>query len=363
LASLSLRDRDAIVTREGLIFRVFSYSHPPNAYVCDAEYASAEIFASEDPRAPRTGGNQLFYKFYNDEGLKLVFSRFPQYTIFHEMLGQKVVGVKQSGITEARKPEARLQALIEAGAKDELEDAMQHVLNIVLRGSGLSAKNFGVFGSMLHGFHHPKFSDIDLIAYGREENAKMRETLEALYADGASDFRNEFESAEAMKGKRWRFKNYSVKEFMRHQRRKQIYGLFNDAKSGRTIKAEFEPVKAWSEIISEYDPEARIVQKGWVKINARVTADADAPFIPSVYAIEPLEIVSGAREALEAVRVFSYMEEFRLQAQRDEVVRVDGNLEEVASPKGRFHQVTLTYCPRYYEQVLKVLPQTRDSTI
>jgi predicted nucleotidyltransferase len=363
LASLSLRDRDAIVTREGLIFRVFGYSHPPSAFVCDAEYASAEIFTSADPRAPRTGGNQLFYKFYNDEGLKLVFSRFLQYTVFHEMLGQKVVGVKQSGIAEARKPEARLQALIEAGAKDELEDAMQRVLSIVLRGSGLSAKNFGVFGSMLHGFHHPKFSDIDLIVYGREENAKMRETLEALYADGSSGFRNEFETAEAMEGKRWRFKNYSLKEFMRHQRRKQIYGLFNDAKSGRTIKAEFEPVKAWSEIISEYNPEARIVQKGWVKINARVTTDADAPFIPSVYAIEPLEIVSGAREALEAVRVFSYMEEFRLQAQRDEAVRVEGNLEEVASPKGSFHQVTLTYCPRYYEQVLKVLPQTRESTI
>jgi hypothetical protein len=49
------------------------------------------------------------------------------------------------------------------------------------------------------------------------------------------------------------------------------------------------------------------------------------------------------------------MEEFRLQAQKDEVVIVEGNLEEVVSPKESFHQVTLTYCPRYYEQVLKVL--------
>jgi hypothetical protein len=48
------------------------------------------------------------------------------------------------------------------------------------------------------------------------------------------------------------------------------------------------------------------------------------------------------------------MEEFRLQAQKDEVVIVEGNLEEVVSPNSRFHQITLTYCPRYYEQVLKV---------
>jgi len=363
LASLKLRDRDAIITREGLIFRVFGYSHPPNAYVCDAEYAAASIFTSTDPRAPRTGGNQLFYKFYNDEGLKLVFNRYPQYTVFHEMLGQKVVGINRAGIMEARKPEKRLPELLETEPKDKLVDAMQSVLNTVLRQSSLSLENFGVFGSMLYGFHHPDFSDIDLVVYGRRENAEMRETLEALYADSALDFRNEFETDEAIRGKQWRFKNFTVKEFLWHQRRKQIYGLFNDAKSGRTTKTEFEPVKAWSENASEYDPEARIVQKGWVKLKARVTDDAEAPFIPSVYGIEPLAVLSGAEEALEAVRLFSYMEEFRLQAHRDEVVFVEGNLEEVVSPKGSFHQVTLTYCPRYYEQVLKVAGLSQDSTM
>ena len=67
--------------------------------------------------------------------------------------------------------------------------------------------------------------------------------------------------------------------------------------------------------------------------------------------------------ALEAVRVFSYMEEFRLQAQKDEEVCVEGNLEEVVSSKGKFHQITLTYCPRYYEQVLKVAGLNQDSTM
>ena len=355
MASLSLRDRDAIITKEGLIFRVFGYSHSPNWYVCDAEYASAKIFTSKDPRAPRTGSNQLFYKFYNDEGLKLVFAKFPRYTFFHEMLRQKVVGAKQTDASEVRKPEDRLQTIIQAVHKDQLEDAMQRVLETSLQLSGLSLKSFGVFGSMLHGFHHPKFSDIDLVVYGRKENEKMREILKELYADPTSGFANEFGTVTAMDGKRWRFKNYTVKEFLWHQERKQIYGLFEDTKGKRKIKAEFEPVKVWNEISSEYDPQARVLQKGWVKIKARVVDDADAPFIPSVYAIEPLEVLSGTTEALGAVRVFSYMEEFRLQAKKDEKILVEGNLEEVVSPKGSFHQVTLTYCPRYYEQVLKVL--------
>ena len=355
MANLKLRDRDAIQTHEGLIFRVFGYSHPPGAYICDAEYASANIFKSTDPRAPRNGRNQIFYKFYNDEGMKLVAKKYPQYLVFHEMLGLKIVGVNQNAIMEARKPEKRLEALLEAGPTDELLAAMERVLNIVLENSGLNARNFGVFGSMLHGFHHPKFSDIDLIVYGKKENSQMRKTLEALYADKGSGLHNEFESEQAMKGKDWRFKNFAVEDFVWHQRRKQIYGLYDDKTSGRTIKAEFEPVKAWSEIKSEYDPKTRIQQKGWVKLKAHITADDEAPFIPSIYSIEPLEVLSGGPEALEAKSVFSFMEEFRQQAQKDEEVIVEGNLEEVVSPTERFYQVTLTYCPRYYEQTLKVL--------
>ena len=342
-----------VASPEGLLFRVFGYSHPPKRYICDAEYASANVFTSTDPRAPRTGGNQHFYKFYNDEGIKLVFKKFPQYTIFHKMLGKKVVAVDPK-FAEVRKPEERLLLLIETEPEDTLVDAMQCVLNTILEQSDSSIENFGVFGSMLHGFHHPGFSDIDLVVYGRKENKRIREVLEALYADASSNFKNEFSSADVMGGKHWRYQNLSLKEFLWHQRRKQIYGLFNDAKSGRVIKAEFEPVKAWSEIMSEYDSNTRIVQKGWVKLKARVVDDADAGFIPSLYAIQPIELLKGPKRAIEAVRVFSYMEEFRLQAQQDETVYVEGNLEEVVSPNRSFHQVTLTYCPRYYEQVLKV---------
>ena len=353
--NVSLRDRDAIETAEGLIFRVFGHSHPPDAYICDVEYASAKIFASTDPRAPRTGKGQLYYKFYNDEGMKLVAKKYPQYLVFHEMLGLNVVGVTDSAIAEVRKPEKRLEELLHAEPTDELLAAMERVFDMVLDNSGLTELNFGVFGSLLHGFYHPKFSDIDFIVYGKKENAAMRKTLQSLYADRQSSLRNEFESDQAMAGKDWRFKNFTVEDFIWHQRRKQIYGLYDDKASGRIIKAEFEPVKAWSEIKSEYDPKTRIKQKGWVKLKAKVKTDDEAPFIPSIYGIEPLEVYSGAKEAVEARRVFSFMEEFRQQAQKDEEIIVEGNLEEVASPTERFFQVTLTYCQRYYDQVLKVL--------
>jgi len=356
MANLKLRDRDAIHSAEGIIFRVFGYSHPKDAYLCDAEYASSKIFNSTDPRAPREGRSELYYKFYNDEGMKLVAKKYPQYLVNHEMLGLKLVGVPQNLIVEARQPQQRLQELLKRGPTDELLAAMERVLGIVTGKSGVSAESFGVFGSMLHGFHHPKYSDIDFTIYGKEANRRIREANEQLYSDPASGLTNEFASEAAMAGKRWLFQNFTIPDFVWHQRRKFIYGLYDDSKhSGRIIKAEFEPVKAWNEIKNEYDPNARIVQKGSVKLKARVTADDDGPFIPSVYGIEPLEVLSGPREAIEAKRVFSYMEEFRQQVQRDETVIVEGNLEQVQSPDGSFMQVTLTYCPRYWEQVLKAL--------
>ena len=356
MANLNLRDRDAIQTAEGIIFRVFGYSHPKNSYICDAEYASSKIFHSTDPRAPREGRSELYYKFYNDEGMKLVAKKYPHYLVNHEMLRLRIVGVPQNFIAEARQPQPRLQELLKMGPIDPLLSAMERVLGITTKMSGVPSKSFGVFGSMLHGFHHPKYSDIDFTIYGKEENAKICQTMEELYADANSGLKNEFEFDEVMKGKDWRFKNFDVKDFVWHQRRKMIYGLYDDRKdSGRVIKAEFEPVKTWNEIATEYDPKTHIRQKGWARIRARVTADEDSPFIPSVYSIEPLEVLNGPKEALDATRIFSYMEEFRQQAKKDETIIVEGNLEEVESPKKSFNQITLTYCPRYYEQVLKVI--------
>lgn len=356
MPTLGLRDRDSITTKEGLIFRVFGYSHPSNAYVCDVEYAPSPIFKSNNQKAFRSDGDHVFYKFYEDEGWKFIKNNFPQYLILHEMLQKRIVGVNNRGILEVRKPDEELKKLIKGEPKDELVAAMRKVLELVTSHSGLSASDFGVFGSMLHSFYHPKFSDIDLTIYGREEVARLRETLQEIYEDDSSLLRNEFETIESIRGKRWRFQNLTPTEFVWHQRRKLIYALFHDEKSGRIIKTEFEPVKDWKEINNEYDSKARIVQKGWVKMLARITGEDDAPFIPSFYCIEPLRVLSGVKEAVEAERIVSYVEEFRMQAHKDETVYVEGNLEEATTHKGNSVQIALTYCPRYYEQVLKVRP-------
>jgi len=357
LTSFRLRDRDAVLTQEGLIFRVYGYTHPPKACICDVEYAPASVFESEEPRALRQRGGQIYYKFYSDQGLRFVLEKYPQYTVWHAPLQTRFVGVHLNQITEIRRPDETFQKMLAAqpSKSDSLHQALQTLSNLMLERVGLSHTDLGVFGSLLHGFYHPRFSDLDLVLYGGEKLRKLRETLETMYKKWSSPLQNEFETEEAVKEKtrHWRFANYSPKEYCWHQRRKTIYALFQDKKSGRVIKTEFEPVKEWGEIHNEYDSRTRILKKGWVRVVARITNDNEAPFMPSIYGVEIKRVLEGGK-ADDVQRILSYVEEFRMQAERDEEVYVEGNLEQVITPAKTFHQITLTYRPRYYEQVLKV---------
>lgn len=353
MISLRLRDRDAIITSDNIIFRVYGYSHPPQAYICDPEYAPASTYRSKDSRAYRASGERVYYKFYADEGLRFVQRKYPQCMVWYQPLQKKLVGVKKGHIVETIQPEKKLQYLSKKQPADTLLQALHELLNLIQERSKLSKPSFGVFGSLLHNLYHPAFSDLDLIIYGTEELRHLRETLKTIYQEDNSALRNEFDSIESVRGKRWRFQNYSIREYLWHQRRKQIYALLHHRRSGRNIKTEFEPVKKWEEVQDDYNASTRILQRGWIKLLARVTDDNDAFFMPSIYQIEPIKIFDGTHVD-HIKRVVSYVEEFRMQAQRDELVIVEGTLEQVSSSRQNFHQVTLTYGPRYYEQVLKV---------
>ncbi|MEM1586394.1 MAG: nucleotidyltransferase domain-containing protein [Candidatus Bathyarchaeia archaeon] len=354
MAHIRLRDRDAIVTSEGLIFRVLGYVHPPEGYICDVEYAPSEIYRSSNLKAFRSDGKNIFYKFYGDEGWKFLLEKYPQYMLYYRPLGRKVIGVKYEAISEVRKPEERLRQLSRISPTDSLTHALQKILTILVENHGLSLEDFGVFGSLLHGFYSPKFSDLDLIVYGRECLKRVRSILGELCGEEGSPITNEFANNGSIKGKVWRFKNIGPSEYLWHQRRKMIYVVFHDEQSKRMIKTEFEPVKSWSEISGESQEVLRVRWVGWVKAVLRITDDRDSPFMPSIYHVEPLKIIKGPR-CDDIQRVVSYVEEFRMQCFKDEIVYAEGNLEEVETRWKRFHQIALTYGPRYYEQALKTV--------
>ncbi|MBS7641587.1 MAG: nucleotidyltransferase domain-containing protein [Candidatus Bathyarchaeia archaeon] len=347
---MRLRDRDYIVGVEGILFRVLGYLHPPDGYVCEPEYAPKTIFKSSNPRAPRGYPEVAYFKFYGDEGLKFVEKNYPSYRIYVKPLRTYLVGVPLELISAIRKPQDGLTRIMEASSRDKLLNDTVEIVDILCETANLSVSDIGVFGSILHGFHNPNLSDIDLVIYGSRCIVKLKECLSELYSMEDSRLRNEYDFP--VEKPRWIFRNYSLKEYIFHERRKMIYGKYWDG--DRWVKVEFEPVKSYDEYRDEYTEIVSIDKVGWVKLESVIVDDSSVYFTPAVYGVEVTKLVSGPREALDTSKIVSYIDEFRLQAWRDEEVYVEGMLERVIRRDRVEYQVSLTYCDRYVDQVLKL---------
>ena len=352
---LKLRDRDDVITPEGLIMRVLGYDHPDNAWFCEPLYASCSIFSSSNPRAPRIardGG--IWLKFYGDEGWRFVMERFPAYRLRHEPLGAYLVGVREGQVKAIRRTDEGLLALLSEGDEDVLVRAAVELLDELKSAAGLRTGDFGLFGSLLHRFHHPLLSDIDLVVYGTRALRAAREALQGLYGAGER-FKNEFGPGWSCRKRSWPWRNITPGEFLWHQARKLIYGFFLSREARRWVKFELEPVRAWSEVENRYDPEERIRKLGWAVVEAVVSDASGAPFMPAIYRLEEARFLRApVRNPPEPEVVLSYVEEFRLQAEEGEAVIAAGWLELVEGRRGERCQLVLTYGPRYHEQVVKV---------
>ncbi len=349
----NFRDRDFLLTKEGIIFRVFGYNHPVNASVCDVEYAPSGIYHSSDPRAVR--GIKDYYKFYFDGGLKFIQKKYPQYQIKYEPLGIKLVGLTHDQVVETRIPKEKLQDILAKNAKDELLTTTQDLIEFITSHSTLKSSDFGVFGSILHDFYSANYSDIDLIIYGRDELKKLRKLLEDFYERSYFNLKNEFDPpSKGVFQKKWKYKNYSLDDYISDNAKKLIYAVIDSPNLSRAIKIEFEPVKKWTEIVNEYENTKKIMPAGWIKLKARVTEDKDAFFMQSMYEIEVEDIMEGPKVD-DIERVVNYLEEFRGQARNDEIILIEGHLEKVITKNKEFYQVTLSYASRYHDQVLKLI--------
>jgi len=363
--NFKLRDRDALLTPEGIILRVYGDSyHPLDAWICDAEYASEKIYVSTDPRAPRNGATETFYKFYADGGLQFVKNQFPQYQVFYEPLQRDLVGISRPQLNTCQvfKPEMGLESLLEVDEDDKLIVALKEVLDILIEHSSLKYSDFGVFGSLLFRFHHSELSDLDFVIFGRKKLDELRNTLSELYSQKDYPLRNEFESFEILKKKHWPFENFTLKDYWHYSREKLIYGIIDSRKANRSIKIEFEPIRAWGEITSEYDSNCRITNIGWIKAIARVLDDTEGFFMPSVFPIEIERIVKGPQLMDDIFRVVSFVEEFRGNVTTDSNIIVEGNLEKLTFPNREVkpkYQIMLTYGSNYHQQTLKFLSPSR----
>jgi predicted nucleotidyltransferase len=352
LACRPLKDRDAIISKEGIIFRVYGYWHPPTGYFCDVEYAPSTIYRSNNPKAIRQQGKNTFFKFYEHEGITYIKKKFPQYALYHVPIQEWLVGVTHNKVYRTRFPPIVLQQILSEEPKDELVRTLFNVLDTITDRSSLKTENFGVFGSLLHAFYHPRYSDIDLTIIGKKELYELLETLEEINKEKNTTLLNEFKNASLWSKSAWKFTELTMSEYGWYQRRKRIYNIFAGKNSSRLIKIEFEPVMKGGDCINEYDSTTKIRRLGMVEAYGTVINDDDSPYMPSIYEVEFDQIINS--KVTDVRRIVSFVEEFRMQVRKSERIYVVGNLEQVSTQNESFYQIVLTYCPQYYNQVLKL---------
>jgi len=348
---MKFRDRDAPVAHNGLIFRTYGYDHPPDSCFCDLEYAPETLYHSSDPRAVRDGLPTKHNKFYFDGGLKYALNQDPPFKLRHEALSRDMVGIRAEELSRVVRPDEVLAELMKRDG-DPLQRTCVEVIDLITDSSNLEPSDFGIFGSLAHGFHNPLFSDVDLVVYGIEELRELRETLTEIF--NKESLKNEFDGWTPLDPPaHWNFEHLSKEDYGWHQKRKRIYAVHDADLLGREVKIEFEPVRRWDEIVNEYPETLSIRELGRVEAVGEVISGDAGGFMPSVYPIS-LEKIDGNIDPAEISRVVSYVEEFRLQVETGERIIVRGNLEEVETRNGSFHQITLSYGRDYFDQVLKL---------
>lgn len=356
------KDRDYLITKEGIIFRVYGYIHPLNKAVCDVEYAPESLFISDDPRSLRflckdngIPDSNKYYKFIFDGGLQFIKNKYPDYQVDYEPLNTKLVGLNENQVKSHVKPHNKLNEIVTKANKDSLLKTMNLILDTIFDHSSLKLSDFGCFGSICLDFYHIKYSDIDLIIYGKKELDELRKTLAELYKINELNIVNEFDSIDlkTFTKSSWKFKNYSLKEYVETEKKKLIYSVINSPFSNRQVKIEFEPVKKQSEIKNNYEDILSIENLGWIEVKARILDDSESYYLQSIYKIEVINILKGLN--VEINWICNYLEEFRGAVQTGDIVIVKGYLEKVICKKNEYYQVTISYgMKRHSEQVLKL---------
>ena len=298
------RDRDFVESIEGLMFCVIGNVHPKNRIVSFLKY----VPHYESPIRIKWSRSGVKYgrilPYYSAMGvqqtLDFLKKNHPEYIIFDKYRSIELIEVPKEKIKVHYQPEKRLQEILNE-PKDPLEEMARELAIRIAEKSGVDLKCFGITGSILLKIHNLKYSDIDLIVYGKENSYKVKETLLELFKDPKTPFTLPYgeildrwaqdiikihpltlEEAKILYGKyKWNRALYRGRQFSVHP-----------------VKLEDEVDEAWEDKIHK--------PIGIVKIKAKVIDSSDSLFMPAVYIVDNVNMLEGPTPPKPIDKIVSY---------------------------------------------------------
>lgn len=317
------RDRDYLLTRDGLFFVVVGNIHPNDRVIAYLKYVPDETgsWGRGDKKFRRV------LRHYTIPSLKETFSllreKYPQYLYKDRNLNITMSFVPTAYIKKHFKPEERLKEIFESSAQDKLELKVVKLVKLISKENNVPLNSFGVTGSILINIHRVEFSDIDLIIYGKDNSYKVKEALLNLYRDSASGVRKFLKD----EFKEWCVKVSRLYRLELDDARKICERKWNRGVFDGTLFS-IHPVKVEEEISNcHYDFVFRPV--GMVKVRATVVNAENSIFNPAIYEISQVKIVEGSKINGEIKEVVSYEGLYSDVAREGEKIEVRGKLENI----------------------------------
>lgn len=323
------KDREFIESKEGLIFCVVGYVHPRDRVIAYLKY----LPSSEGKWSSGSTNYNRAMKYYSaSEVVKNIYwleKHYRQYIFNSKIFGFKMSAVPRRYILKHHIPQEGLEEIRKRGPQDPLEQKALDLVDLLSERSRTPKCFFGITGSILLGIHNPSFSDIDLIVYGREQSAKVREALLSLYEEGSSDLKR----LQGVLLEKWcqeKAEAYpvSISEAAAIYARKWNYALY------RGTAFSIHPTRLDQEVRFKYGLE-RFRSLGFARIKAKVKTVVEDLYSPYIYELTDVEVEEGT-PSRSIYEVVSY-EGFYGVLKEGERVAAYGKVEEVQSTAGRHH--------------------------
>ncbi|GBC75461.1 hypothetical protein HRbin06_00779 [archaeon HR06] len=300
------RDRDFLLTKDGFFFCVVGNVHPKDKIISYLKYLPSKFgLWGRDNKYRRV------VKFYSmeeyEKNLNWLKRYYPYYLFKSKVLGGTFQAVPLNFILKHFKPEERLKEIFRSKDLDPLEDKVLDLVNYLSKEANLNIKDFGVTGSLLIKIHNLKFSDIDLVIYGKEGGKKLKEALK-----GKLEIPEEHLKTLIRKRK---LKPSITKEIYK---RRWNYRFFE----GKFFS--IHPVKV---DLDEYYGKKIYRPLGLAKVKVLIEEDEDSLFLPHKYGIKVLNFLKG--KEVQNLKELCLYDGFYSILEKGEEVICYGKIEEV----------------------------------
>jgi predicted nucleotidyltransferase len=273
---LKPKDRDMVETRDGLMFVVVGYLHPPGRVTAYLKYVPSEEgkWGRGDTRYTRTLRYYHVTQVENTYGY--LRENHPEYLYDCPVRNITVSCVPLSDVKLYYDPVERVDSLIREGPSDSLEEKLLGLVGYLREHADVEGR-IGVTGSILTRSHNPAFSDIDITVYGRGESRRVREAVLQARRESVIRGRGE-EELERWVAQRAEKFPLSREELRRIASTRWNYGFYRDT------YVSVHPTRSDDEITESYG-DFTYSQLGEVKGTAVVAGTSESIYLPAVYRV------------------------------------------------------------------------------